>query len=245
MAADGRSEADTTRAFIRAHGSGALASVDPARHGAPSNALVTYACDMDASPIFLFSTLSDHTRNLLQDTRAALLIEQASGRRNPQTGPRATLCGRVARVPAKAREAARARFLARHPDAALYADFGDFAVYRMTVERVHWVGGFARARWIPAKRVMVQDKRAIAAVAAAAADAVEHMNADHRGAIDLCVRRLLGRKGSGWTMTGVDPDGCDLRRGAYAARLDFDEPAADAGDIRDRFVRLAKQAGAA
>ncbi|MEQ8665113.1 MAG: DUF2470 domain-containing protein [Rhodospirillales bacterium] len=238
------SDGQQVRCFIRAHGAGALASVDPGHGGAPSNALVTYACDFDGSPLFLFSTLSEHTRNLAKDKRAALLVEAAKGRRNPQTGPRVTLAGTVAKLPARDIEAARARFLARHPDAALYAGFGDFAFYRMTVERVHWVGGFAQARWIPAKRVMIRDKAAIAAIAEAAPGVIEHMNADHADAIDLCARVLLGRKGAGWRLTGIDPDGCDLRLGARTARLDFDEMASDAGDCRTQLVTLTKRARA-
>ena len=230
------------RAFIRAHGAGALASVDPAHDGAPSNALVTYACDIDASPVFLFSTLSEHTRNLAKDNRAALLVEAAKGRRNPQTGPRVTLAGTVAPVAAKDRDAAKARFLARNPDAAMYAGFGDFSFYRMTVSRVHWVGGFAQARWIPSKHVLIQDKATIAAIAEASASVIEHMNADHADAIDLCANKLLGRKGSGWKMTGVDPDGCDLRLQARTARLDFDAMATDAGDCRKQLVKLTQRA---
>jgi hypothetical protein len=41
-----------------------------------------------------------------------------------------------------------ARFVARHPSAELYAGFGDFRLYRMTVARAHLVAGFGRIHWI-------------------------------------------------------------------------------------------------
>ena len=41
-------------------------------------------------------------------------------------------------------EAARRRFLARHPEAAFYADFPDFAFWRLEVEGAHYIGGFGR-----------------------------------------------------------------------------------------------------
>jgi len=237
-AIDGRA----IRLFVRGRGCGALATCDAKHGGAPYNSFVTYACDLDGSPLFLFSTLSDHTRNLDADARASLLVEATSGRRNPQTGPRVTLTGTVERVKPRARSQARDRFLARHPDAALYADFGDFAFFRMTIDRAHWVGGFAQARWMDAKKVVLADRKALKAVGEAAPGAVEHMNADHADAVDLYAGRLLERKGKGWQITGIDPDGVDLRLKGRVARLDFAGPIDGPGALRAELADLAKRA---
>ena len=40
-----------------------------------------------------------------------------------------------------------------------------------------------------------------------------------------------------WVLTGVDPEGCDLRQGAETARLWFDEPVRDADGPRAELVR--------
>jgi putative heme iron utilization protein len=209
----------------------ALASGD----GWPYGSLVTVAWDADASPLMLFSNLSDHTRNLAKDDRASLLIEEASGLKNPQTGPRVTLLGRVAKT---ADERARRRFLARHPEAALYAGFADFNFHRMSVDRVHFVGGFARAIWLKAADVLA-DAAAAAAIAEAEPAILAHMNDDHAAALDHYANALLGRSGKGWKMTGVDPDGADLRLGGRFARLPFARPLKDRREVREELVRLA------
>lgn len=224
------------RRLLRRARSGTLATA-LAGEGWPYASLVTVAFDCDASPIFLFSALSDHTRNLQIDPRASLLIEAASRRANPQTGPRATILGRVTRT---GEERHRRRFLARHPGAARYADFADFHFHRMTVERVHYVGGFARAVWIDGDRIVFDGPTA--AIADCEADAIRHMNEDHADALDLYANVLLGRRGKGWTMVGLDPEGIDLRRGAAFARLDFDRPVSDAEAVRAELVRLAGEA---
>jgi putative heme iron utilization protein len=224
------------RRLLRRARSGTLATT-LAGEGWPYASLVTVAFDCDASPIFLFSNLSDHTRNLQTDPRASLLIEAASRRANPQTGPRATILGRIVRTDD---ERHRGRFLARHPEAARYADFADFHFHRMTVERVHYVGGFARAVWIDGDRVAF-DGPAVA-IAGCEADVIRHMNEDHADALDLYANVLLGRRGKGWTMVGLDPDGIDLRRGAVFTRLDFDQPVGDADAVRTELVRLAGEA---
>ncbi len=221
--------------MLRRGRAGTLATVLGRDGGWPYAAMTAFAPDQDASPLFLLSTLSDHTRNLADDPRASFLVAEVAGRRNPQTGPRLTLQGTVR--PARDAMAAR-RYLARHPDAERYAGFGDFGFYRMKIDKAHYVGGFARAHWLPARRLMIP---AAAAKALTAAEVVicRHMNDDHADTINLYARVLLGRRGSGWRMTGVDADGADLRLGGRFARLPFPEPVMDSGGIRAVLVELA------
>ena len=225
------------RRLIREGRSGALATVE-AKDGAPLNAMVTYATDGRGQPLLLLSTLSDHTRNILTDPRVSLLVEATSRRRNPQTGPRVALVGTVKK---SMNAYHRARFLARHPDAAFYAGFGDFAIYRMTVDKAHYIGGFAQAHWIKGRDTVLA-KSPANEIAANEADVMAHMNTDHAEAIHLYATALLGRKGDGWQMTGLDAEGCDLRCAARTARLWFPEPLSSVGDIRPMLVRLAKEA---
>ncbi len=109
----------------------------------------------------------------------------------------------------------------------------------MTIERGHFVGGFGRIGWVAAEDLASPGGEALAA---AEAEICAHMNADHAEALDLYARRLLGREGDGWRMTGVDPDGIDLRRGDEAARLDFAVPVLNAAGARGELVRLAQAA---
>ena len=206
--------------------------------GWPYGSLVMMAVDQDASPILLISTLADHTRNLLADPRASLLVDGTAGLDEPLTGARATVMGRLEKTDDPRH---RARYLARHPSAGMYAGFGDFAVWRMRVERAHIVAGFGRIHWIDGGEVIGD---APAALAEREADVVGHMNQDHADAIALYARVLLGLDGEGWAMTGVDAEGADLRLGGRTARLAFDAPIADAEGARVELVRLVKRARA-
>ncbi len=204
--------------------------------GWPYGSLVSVAFDSDLSPLMLFSTLSDHTRNLFVDSRASLLFEETSRLKNPQTGPRVSVLGKITKT---SDERHQRRFLALHPEASLYAGFGDFGFFRMKIERVHFVGGFAKAVWFKAPDI-VADNKAAAAVAKAEPGVLAHMNADHARAVDHYANALLGRAGSGWRMTGIDPDGFDLRLGGRTARLEFDQPLGNRKAIREELVRLAR-----
>ena len=123
----------------------------------------------------------------------------------------------------------------------MYADFGDFAFWRVEVSRAHLVAGFGRIHWIDGRDLLL-DMTGAEALAATERDIVAHMNDDHADAIQLYATRLLGRSGEGWRMTGLDPEGLDLRRAGEVARLPFDRRVTDAESARAELVRLAKRA---
>ncbi|HTH15223.1 MAG TPA: pyridoxamine 5'-phosphate oxidase family protein [Magnetospirillum sp.] len=192
--------------------------------GAPYASLVTVAFDMDLTPILLLSGLSDHTRNLMADGRASLLLDGTDGLANPQTGPRVTLSG-LARRSDDPR--LKARFLARHPGAALYAGFGDFAIWTIQPERVHFVGGFGRAVWFDYPFGL--DLSAIEALKAVEADWLAEVNID-----------FAGRLGDGWRLAALDPDGVDLMKGEDMRRLAFPSSVVDAPSARALLAEMLK-----
>jgi len=235
------SPAALARGLIRASDHAALATTARAETpeaGSAYAALVLTACGHDGSPLLLISALAEHTRNLAEDPRLSLLYDGTAGLEDRLTGARVTVTGRAER---NEDPALRARFLTRHPGAALYAGFRDFALYRVVVGRAHLVAGFGRIHWVTADALLL-DTAAAAPLAAAEADIVAHMNADHADAVDLYATALLGAEGEGWRLTGVDPEGADLRRGATVLRLAFPAPIADAAGARAALVGLVKQA---
>jgi putative heme iron utilization protein len=131
--------------------------------------------------------------------------------------------------------------MARHEEAALYAGFADFALYQLAVERVHMVAGFGAIHWIE-KSDYAMDLTSAGALIAAEAGIVSHMNDDHADAVQLYATRLLGLAGKGWIMTGVDPEGCDLRNGGTVARLGFDAPVGTPEEARAALVALVGKA---
>jgi len=237
MATTERAAGRRARAVIRACDRAVLATALEDGDGWPYGSLVLAACDGDGSPLLLVSTLAVHTRNMAGDSRVSLLYDGTAGLDDPLTGPRVTVLGRVV---ADAAPGPRARFLARHPSAAGYADFGDFGVYKVVIERAHMVAGFGEIRWIAGDDLLfpIDD---CAPLMATEADIVAHMNADHGAALDLYATVQLGLSGTGWTMTGIDPEGCDLRRGGAVARLDFESPIAGPDEARKTLAALARE----
>jgi putative heme iron utilization protein len=216
------------------------ATLATATGGQPFAALVTPAPAPDLSPLLLLSTLSEHTRQLAADPRCALLFTGAPDGPNPQTAPRVTITGLAEPVPQDEVAALKARWLARHPYAAMYADFGDFGLWRVRIGAALHVGGFARAERIKAVE-LAPDPDAVAAVLAAEADIIRHVNDDHADALAAIAQGLLGAGPGAWRLVAVDVDGCDLSNGNQSVRLAFLTPVSDAEGVRAGLIRAARE----
>jgi putative heme iron utilization protein len=227
---------EVVRKLLRAADRAALATRLAGEAGTPPAAwpfasLVLLACDHDATPLLLMSDLAEHSKNIAADPRLSLLIDGTAGRVDPLTGPRVTLLGTAERT-ADAR--LKARFLARHPSAALYADFGDFHLYRVGMARAHFVAGFGRIHWLDAADFMYAPG-ADGSLAAAETALLEELTGQADLA-DSLAQRVTGRRARGWRITGIDPEGIDLRRGGSIARAAFSAPAGSTDDVA-RMVR--------
>lgn len=134
---------DLARALLRDSRTATLATLDR-NTGHPFASLVNVATDADGAPLLLISRLATHTANLEADGRASLLMADI-GKGDALAHPRLTVLGSFAPVATDSAETLRARFVAQHPKAKLYAGFADFAIWRMQVVSAHLNGGFARA----------------------------------------------------------------------------------------------------
>lgn len=127
-----------------------VAALGTLADGAPFISFVAYAVEADLCGYLIhLSGLAAHTRQLRADPRVSLLIAEPDTPQveDVQTLARITLSGTAEPI---ARETAayssgRARYLERHPAAAMLFDFADFDLYRIAVSSARYVGGFARA----------------------------------------------------------------------------------------------------
>ena len=220
------------RMLLRSARSGCLAT---SAKGHPFASLVTPACMPDGSLLLLLSRLADHTRHLRADPKCSVMMTGVAASVNPQTTPRVTVTGLAEVVDDPS---LKARFLAVHPYATLYADFGDFATWRIAVAAGALVGGFARAfRFMAAD--LAPDAEAVAAMLASEPGILEHCNRDHPDALAA----IAGSPGE-WRMVTADVDGFDLALDERVVRFAWSAPVKDAGDVRRELVRMTKAARA-
>ncbi|MGZ5431487.1 MAG: HugZ family pyridoxamine 5'-phosphate oxidase [Thermoanaerobaculia bacterium] len=233
--------AERVRTLLVTERIGALATHSVHHAGFPFASVMPYALTADGAPIFLISNMAIHTKNVVADSRASLLVVQSGSESDPLGSPRATLLGNVVRVDAT--DEIRAAYLERHPSSKYWIDFSDFGFFRLDVADVYYVGGFGVMGWVTA-----DDYRTAEAdpLAESAAGILEHMNADHADALRAITRHFGGLAAEEATMVSCDRLGFVVRartkEGMKGARIQFPEPIATREDARRVLVAMTRAA---
>jgi putative heme iron utilization protein len=227
------------RSLLRRSRQGALATL-MAGSGDPYCSLVNVASHADGSPILLISRLALHTRNILGDARVSLMLdERAPG--DPLEGSRIMLAGRAEQAIGRENEILRRRYLNAHPSAEVFVNFKDFSFFGIRPLAAHLVAGFGRIVDLQPSQFLTDISDA-GSLLEAEQGAIDHMNADHRAAMNLYATRLLGAAAADWRCIGCDPDGMDMQAGTTMLRLDFPRRIVTAAALRQVLGELADQA---
>mmetsp|Transcript_11687 Transcript_11687/g.36036 ORF Transcript_11687/g.36036 Transcript_11687/m.36036 type:complete len:344 (-) Transcript_11687:41-1072(-) len=212
--------------------------------GFPSGSVVGFATLPETgAPIFCFSAMSGHTKNLLKDSRASLTVTEPAF--EGAADARAVFTGRVTPLSGAAADAARKAYVEAHPT-AFWAQFGDFKMYGFDeILDVSFVGGFARAGGV------TPDEYAAAPVdpcLAFAEPVMAHMNDDHADSLKQYVEVLVGcAPVKAAAMKRFDRFGIDVRvedaatGSAGVVRVPFDAEVTERKAIKDAIVGLSKK----
>ena len=233
--------AERARTLVAQISTGTLCTLALEPAGYPYGSFVTVAFD-DGAPIFLISRLAEHTKNLERDPRASLLVAEG-GSADPLANGRVTMIGRCTRVEGEG-GSARDAFLATHPNAAYYADFRDFAFWRLHVASVRYIGGYGRMSWVSEAEWQTAEPDPLGPSAAAT---IAHMNADHADALVFyCKAFSKATEVSAASMTSVDRYGFEMsaktREGPRPVRLAFAEPVSTPDEARAALIAMLKDA---
>jgi hypothetical protein len=133
------------------------------------------------------------------------------------SGARLTLVGEF--LPCQPEAKTLARYLRYQPDAQRYLDLGDFAFYRLKLERMRYIGGFATMGWLTA------------------ADWASLALLDEENEAAIMQRLAIGLR-TEVALLGVDCFGADLRVDGSRLRIALDEPVEDTDLLIQRLMVL-------
>jgi putative heme iron utilization protein len=237
--------AERARTLAAAIATGTLCTIALEPPGYPYGSFVTVAFD-GGDPVFLISALAEHTHNLERDPRASLLVAEG-GADDPLANGRVTMLGECRRIgtdDSADLQHAREAFLAVHPNARYYADFRDFAFWKLRVAAVRYIGGYGRMSWVPTAEWHAAEPDPLGP---SATGIIEHMNADHADALVLyCTAFSKARDISSATMTGIDRYGFEISartaEGPRPVRLAFPRPVGTVEEARAALIALLNDA---
>ena len=239
------------------HGFAVMSTLSKSDPGYPGGSVVGFAPDEHGRPLFIFSGMSTHTQDLLVHPQCSLTVA-AKDFKGAADG-RVNLMGTCELIKDKQeQEQARKLYLQKHPG-AFWVDFGDFNWWRMSVEKVRFVGGFARAGSVTAEEYQAAQPDAIAEFGPMIA---QHMNEDHMSATIAIVQSMVpgmepdpSNPITEALITSVDSLGMYVKvtreKGVsflpkqFKLRLPFPRPAADRKDVKTLIVEMTQAAAAA
>lgn len=226
------------RVLLRSARYAAIAVLDPMNGGFPSVSRVLLGTDIDGVPAILVSTLSAHTRALMGDNRASLLVGEP-GKGDPLAHPRLSvqcLAKPVAHDdPLHGR--LRDRFLARHPKSRLYIDFADFRFFRLEPRLASLNAGFGKAYSLPGNDLVIMSA-ANESIAVNGKLIVQDLLGTYPHLADV----LAGAKTTGskrnWRIYDVDAAGFDMNSGDKLFRYEFDRTLNHENDIKLNITKI-------
>ena len=235
---DERSErARLARGLLRSCEAGVLATMSTELAGYPFGSVTPFAMTHDGRLAIYVSSIAQHTHNMRADGRVCLTaVENGAG--DQQALGRVSVVGDAAPVPAEQLDEVRQRYLQLYPAARDYSETHDFAYWSITPVRVRYIGGFGRIAWIepgdwhsPPPEWREQEH-----------GIVEHMNDDHRDALQRIATRHLGSSVHAAEMLACDIDGFHVRAEQQVCWVPFGRSCASAADVRAAMVELARAA---
>ena len=236
------------------HGFAVMSTNSKSNPGFPGGSVVGFAVDDDGCPLFVFSGMSSHTQDILKDPRCSLTIADKNFK--GASDGRVNLMGNCTLLKDSDEiDKAREFYLKKHPG-AFWANFGDFNWFRMDIQAIRFVGGFARAGSVKPTEYKDASPDPIMAFGGAIAD---HMNDDHMSATIAMVKHFIpGLEGENYVQEAlinrVDSMGMDIKitrdesdndtlpgqPQQFKVRLPFPEPITERGGVKTAIVEMTK-----
>jgi hypothetical protein len=152
-------DSDNTHALLRALlGAQPVAALATLHRGEPAVSMVPFVLPAGEAHLLIHvSGLATHTADMLAHPRVSLLVmADASAGVPPQALPRVSLQADAVPLPREGAPTAqaRARYLARFPDAAITFELADFSFFQLQPRSARLVGGFGRAHSLVGEQLL-------------------------------------------------------------------------------------------
>lgn len=226
--------------LIRTARFGSLA-VNSSNPGFPSVSRTLVGLDTDGAPLILVSELSIHTKAIIADNRVSILLGEP-GKGDPVAHPRITIGCKahwLERSDPRFKNL-RARFISRHPKAALYVDFADFRFYRLEPITADLNGGFGKAFALSPDDFLLRNETENE-IANVEREFLAKFNNDHASAIDKIISAHLGLDEKNWHLIDVDCEGVGLAKSDRIIRVNFTQKPRSVQELENCIIHLANQ----
>lgn len=228
--------ADAARALIRRTDAGVLSTQSVELKGYPFGSLTPFVASHEGRPVVFISSLAQHTKNIMADTRLCLTVFDPR-EKNRQVSTRVSIMGDGAPVPDSEIKRLAGRYFSFFPSARRFSDLSDFQFYWIEPFQVRFIAGFGQIHWLEKKGWLVPTP-----------DWIDEENeiiqqANERYAnlfVDVC-RHFYEIQPKCAQIIAADPEGFHVRADGDILYFVFERPCITADELRNAITRMVKQ----
>ena len=224
--------------LINEQSSGVLSTLSAKIDGFPFGSIVPFCTDQNGFPVIYISTIAEHTKNIIVDSRVSLFLS-TSKEKDTQAAGRVTIVGNAKLITDQ--DKSSERYFRYFPSAVRYQEMHSFNFYRIVPIKTRFIGGFGAIHWIEKNDTINKNPF----WGENEAQITAHMNTDH--ASDLALYMSFYKKMTTFDqdsilLAGIDADGFDLMLNDSKMRFHFENPVTSISEARAAFVKLSKEA---
>lgn len=212
---------------------GVLSTMSIDIEGYPFGSLVTYHLSHEGLPLFLISSIAQHTKNILQNNKVSLTIFDFKNE-NVQSAGRITIIGNAIKFN---QEEDIKRYFTYFPDHSQYQKTHDFNFYTIDIQRIRYIGGFGKIFWVEKE----DWKSPIPEWANNEAKFINHVNQDHQNELISICQKSLTSTIKDFSLLMVDSDGMIVTTNQIDRHfVPFTKPCIKEDSFREEFINLYK-----
>lgn len=231
------SKANLARNLLLSEYQGILSTISVDVEGYPFGSVVPYCLSKEGKPVILISTIAQHTKNILSDSKVSLTVTE-SGIEDGQTAGRITFIGDAVKLGVDDTESIE-RYYQYFPQSMDYHKTHNFYFYQINLVRIRFIGGFGEIYWLEKESFLLANPFSFDEEKSM----IEHMNADHIESMKhYCQLNDINYSEEKLpVMVGIDSEGFNLRVGKRINRINFEESVTTAMEVRKAMVAMAKK----
>ena len=221
--------------LLRESSEGVLSTISKKFEGYPFGSFTTFTTDRNRTVIIYASGLAQHTKNLVQNSKASLTIYNLKKNGDQQDSQRLTLLGDL--VLADNQDDCKERFSLFLPHSVNYHKMHDFSFYKLLINQARWIGGFGQIAWLKpehwtdSKPKWLEREESI----------INHMNDDHSNSIISTLHAQIGVKDPKAEMVAINTDGYYVRSNNELMFIKFHKCCTNLKDFKDELVKQAHE----
>ena len=222
-------------ALFRSSDTAVLSTLSKSSDNYPFGSFVTFASNGNRELLVYASDIAEHTKNILNDSRACATIFSVANQSDKQAGARLSLIGDLTRVDDNEVGAYQARFLKFLPASETYSRIHGFNFYKLGVIKARWIGGFGQIGWLDT----IHWTATVPSWQKHESPMIEHMNDDHRNVVCSALKAKFNIADPKAEMFALCTDGYYIMSAGNRYFIAFNQPCYSESAIRAALVQQA------